>query len=75
MNGPIQSRGLLLIRIVPVLVLACWPVFLPAQAETVSQLLPVPEPDLQQLQPATQVKLRQAQEFCLGLAVVGDRKP
>ena len=63
MNGPIQSRGLLLIRIVPVLVLACWPVFLPAQAETVSQLLPVPEPDLQQLQPATQAKLRHAQDY------------
>ena len=63
MNGPIQSRGMLFVQIVPILLLACWPVLLPAQAESGSQLQPIPEPDLELLQPATQAKLRQAQDY------------
>ncbi|GBF30805.1 beta-barrel assembly-enhancing protease [bacterium MnTg04] len=63
MNIPIQSRGLLLTRIAAVMLLACWPVFSPAQTETALQLLPVPEPNLELLQPETQAKLRRAQDY------------
>ncbi|MCH9026822.1 MAG: tetratricopeptide repeat protein [Proteobacteria bacterium] len=63
MNRPIQPRGLLLTRLVAVMLLACWPVSSPAQSETALQLMPVPEPDLERLQPATQAKLRRAQDY------------
>ncbi len=74
MNGPTPSRGLPLIRIAAVMLLACWPVFSPAQTETTLQLLPVPEPDLEQLQPATQAKLRRAQDYFHGQESSLERK-
>lgn len=74
MNGPTQSRGLPLIRIAAVMLLACWPAFSPAQTETTLQLLPIPEPDLEQLQPATQAKLRRAQDYFHGQESSLERK-
>ncbi|MCZ6560563.1 MAG: tetratricopeptide repeat protein [Gammaproteobacteria bacterium] len=57
------SCGLLPTRILPLFLCVCWPVLLPAQIETDPALLPIPEPDLELLQPATQVKLSRAQDY------------
>ena len=50
-------------RILVLVLCSCWPVFLPAQADTDSPLLPVPEPNLELLEPATQAKLSRAQDY------------
>ena len=75
MNGPTPSRNLLSIRIAAVMLLACWPVFSPAQTETALQLLTIPEPDLGQLQPGTQAKLRRAQDYFHGQESSLEGKP
>ncbi len=63
MNGSILNRGWFLTGMASLALFAFWPGVLAAQAEFGLQLLPVPEPDLGQLQPAIQAKLRHAQDY------------